>query len=427
MFDIRWIRENPDAFDAGLARRGLSVMAARAVEIDGRRRACQTELQEIQARRNEASKAIGTAKGKGDHGAADALMKEVGDLKERTKSLEEDERLIVAELDAFLAGIPNLLAEDVPAGKSEADNVELRRVGTPPTFGFNVKDHVDLGAGLGQMDFEGAAKMSGSRFVVLKSGLARLERALGDFMLDLHTREHGYTEISPPLLVRDEAVFGTGQLPKFKEELFRTTDGRWLIPTSEVPVTNLVRESILDEDALPLRLTARTPNFRSEAGAAGKDTRGMIRHHQFWKVELVSITRPEDGPAEHERMLACAEEVLKRLDITYRVVTLCAGDTGFSARKTYDLEVWLPGQGGYREIASHSWCGDFQARRMDARYRPKEGKGTRYLHTLNGSGLAIGRTLIAVLENYQQADGSITIPEALRPFMGGQAVIAAHG
>ncbi len=426
MFDIKWIRDNPDAFDAGLARRGLDPMAARAIEIDAKRRACQTELQEVQARRNDASKAIGAAKGKGDDAGADALIKEVADLKERTKTLEDEERATIAELDAFLGAIPNLLAEDVPAGASDAENVEIRKVGEPPSFGFNVKDHVDLGADLG-MDFDAAAKMSGSRFVVLRRDLAKLERALGAFMLDLHTTEHGYTEISPPLLVRDEAVFGTGQLPKFKEELFRTTDGRWLIPTSEVPVTNLVRESILDEDDLPLRFTARTPNFRSEAGAAGKDTRGMIRHHQFWKVELVSITRPEDGPAEHERMVACAEEVLKRLDIAYRVVLLCSGDTGFSARKTYDIEVWLPGQQAYREIASHSWCGDFQARRMDARYRPKDAKGTRHVHTLNGSGLAIGRTLIAVLENGQQADGSIVLPAALQPYMGGQTVIRADG
>ncbi len=426
MFDIKWIRDNPDAFDAGLARRGLDPMAARAIEIDAKRRACQTELQEVQARRNDASKAIGAAKGKGDDAGAEALIKEVADLKERTKTLEDEERATIAELDAFLGAIPNLLAEDVPAGASDAENVEIRKVGEPPSFGFNVKDHVDLGADLG-MDFDAAAKMSGSRFVVLRRDLAKLERALGAFMLDLHTTEHGYTEISPPLLVRDEAVFGTGQLPKFKEELFQTTDGRWLIPTSEVPVTNLVRESILDEDDLPLRFTARTPNFRSEAGAAGKDTRGMIRHHQFWKVELVSITRPEDGPAEHERMVACAEEVLKRLDIAYRVVLLCSGDTGFSARKTYDIEVWLPGQQAYREIASHSWCGDFQARRMDARYRPKDAKGTRHVHTLNGSGLAIGRTLIAVLENGQQADGSIVLPAALQPYMGGQTVIRADG
>ena len=426
MFDIRWIRENPAAFDAALARRGLAPASARAIAIDAKRRACQTELQEVQARRNDASKAIGAAKGKGDDAAANALIAEVGDLKERTKQLEDEEREILAELDASLSAIPNLLDDDVPDGKSDADNVELRRIGEARAFSYEVKDHVDLGVGLGQMDFEAAAKMSGARFVVLKSDLARLERALGDFMLDLHTREHGYTEVSPPLLVRDEAVFGTGQLPKFKEDLFQTTDGRWLIPTSEVPVTNLVRESILDEDVLPLRMTARTPNFRSEAGAAGKDTRGMIRNHQFWKVELVSITRPEDGPAEHERMLGCAEEVLKRLEIPYRVVVLCAGDTGFSARKTYDIEAWLPAQNAYREIASHSHCGDFQARRMDARYRPSEAKGTRYVHTLNGSGVAVGRALIAVLENYQQEGGSIAVPAVLQPYMNGQTVIGGH-
>ena len=350
----------------------------------------------------------------------------MAELKERTKELEDQERDVVAELEVFLSAIPNLLDDDVPDGKSDADNVELRKVGEPRGFNHEIKDHVDLGVGLGQMDFEGAAKMSGSRFVVLKSDLALLERALGDFMLDLHTNEHGYTEVSPPLLVRDEAVFGTGQLPKFKEDLFQTTDGRWLIPTSEVPVTNLVRESILEEEELPLRMTARTPNFRSEAGAAGKDTRGMIRNHQFWKVELVSITTPEEGPNEHERMLACAEEVLKRLDIAYRVVVLCAGDTGFSARKTFDIEAWLPAQNAYREIASHSHCGDFQARRMDARYRPKEGKGTRHVHTLNGSGLAVGRALIAVLETYQQADGSIAVPAALQPYMHGKTVIGAN-
>ncbi len=426
MFDIRWIRENPAAFDAALARRGLAPASGPAIAIDAKRRACQTELQEVQARRNDASKAIGAAKGKGDDAAANALIAEVGDLKERTKQLEDEEREILAELDASLSAIPNLLDDDVPDGKSDADNVELRRIGEPRAFSYEVKDHVDLGVGLGQMDFEAAAKMSGARFVVLKSDLARLERALGDFMLDLHTREHGYTEVSPPLLVRDEAVFGTGQLPKFKEDLFQTTDGRWLIPTSEVPVTNLVRESILDEDVLPLRMTARTPNFRSEAGAAGKDTRGMIRNHQFWKVELVSITRPEDGPAEHERMLGCAEEVLKRLEIPYRVVVLCAGDTGFSARKTYDIEAWLPAQNAYREIASHSHCGDFQARRMDARYRPREAKGTRYVHTLNGSGVAVGRALIAVLENYQQEGGSIAVPAVLQPYMNGQTVVGGH-
>jgi seryl-tRNA synthetase len=427
MFDIKWIRENPAAFDAGLARRGIAPAAERAIAIDAKRRTCQTELQDVQARRNDASKAIGAAKGKGDNAAADALIKEVAELKDRTKTLEEEERATIAELDGFLSGLPNLLADDVPEGKTDADNIELRRVGTPRTFDFNIKDHVDLGAGLGQMDFEAAVKMSGARFVALTGGLARLERALGDFMLDLHTSEHGYTEVAPPLLVRDEALFGTGQLPKFKEDLFQTTDGRWLIPTSEVPLTNMVRESILDEDALPMRLTARTPNFRSEAGAAGKDTRGMMRHHQFWKVELVSITTPDEGPAEHERMLACAEAVLKQLELPYRVALLCSGDTGFSARKTYDLEVWLPGQQAYREIASHSWCGDFQARRMDARYRPKDAKGTRHAHTLNGSGLAVGRTLIAVLENFQQPDGSIAVPEALRPFMGGQAAILANG
>ena len=427
MFDIRWIREDPAVFDAGLARRGLAPAAERAIAIDAKRRACQTELQEVQARRNDASKAIGAAKGKGDNAAADALIKEVAELKERTKTLEEEERATIAELEGFLSGIPNLLTDDVPDGRSDADNIELRCVGEPRNFDFNIKDHVDLGAGLGEMDFAVAAKMSGSRFVTLTGDLARLERALGDFMLDLHTKEHGYTEVAPPLLVRDEAVFGTGQLPKFKEDLFQTTDGRWLIPTSEVPLTNMVRESILEEAALPLRFTARTPNFRSEAGAAGKDTHGMMRHHQFWKVELVSITRPEDGPAEHERMLGCAEEVLKRLGIPYRVMLLCSGDTGFSARKTYDIEAWLPGQDTYREIASHSWCGDFQARRMDARYRPKEGKGTRHVHTLNGSGVAIGRALIAVLENFQQADGSIAIPEALRPYMSGQTAIRGNG
>jgi seryl-tRNA synthetase len=417
MHDLRFIREQPDAFDTGLARRGLAPMAAQVLDLDAKRRAAQTAMQEMQQRRNEASKEIGAAKKSG--GNADALVAEVQSLKERMTAAEEEERGLAAELKAILETLPNLPAADVPDGKDETQNREERRVGTPHDFNFAPKQHFEIGEALGLMDFETAAKLSGARFVVLKGALARMERALANFMLTLHTETFGYTEVAPPLLVRSDTMYGTGQLPKFAEDLYRTGDDFWLVPTAEVPLTNLVAETVQEAAALPLRVTAWTPCFRSEAGAAGKDTRGMLRQHQFSKVELVSIAHPDESDAELARMTACAEEVLKRLDLPYRVVTLCAGDMGFSARKTHDIEVWLPGQGAYREISSCSNCGDFQARRMNARFRTPGEKGTRFVHTLNGSGLAIGRTLIAVLENYQQANGSIVIPEALRPYMGG--------
>ena len=417
MHDLRWIRENPEAFDAGLKRRGAAAVAAQVLDLDKRRRALQTRLQEIQTRRNTASKEIGAAKAKG--GDAGALMDEVARLKDEMPQAEAQEREIASRLDALLATVPNVPADDVPDGPDESANVELRKFGEPRKFNFQALEHDEIGTKLGMMDFERAAKISGARFVVLSGALARLERAISAFMLDLHTTEFGYRETSPPLLVRDETAFGTGQLPKFSEDLFRTENGFWLIPTAEVPLTNLVAGEIIDEDRLPLRFTAHTACFRSEAGAAGKDTRGMMRQHQFYKVELVSIAHPEHSEAEHERMTGAAEEVLKRLGLPYRVVALCVGDMGFSARKTYDIEVWLPGQGRYREISSCSNCGEFQARRMNARFRPKGEKGTRFVHTLNGSGLAVGRTLIAVLENYQEEDGSVVIPEALRRYMGG--------
>ncbi len=423
MFDIRFIRENPDAFDKGLARRGLPARAGELVALDAKRRAALTAAQEIQTRRNALSKQIGQIKSKG--GDASEIMAQVAKDKDSQAAAEAEAADISAALDTVLSTLPNLPADDVPEGADEAANVEARRVGDLPKFNFKPKEHFEIGESLGLMDFEGAAKISGSRFVVLKGPLARLQRALGAFMLDLQTGENGYTEVAPPLLVRDDALFGTGQLPKFAEDLFATTTGHWLIPTAEVPLTNLARDQIMDETALPLRVTALTPCFRSEAGAAGKDTRGMIRQHQFDKVELVSITTPEQSEAEHERMTAAAEEVLKRLGLAYRVMTLCSGDMGFSARKTYDIEVWLPGQDAYREISSCSNCGDFQARRMKSRFRPKgEEKGTRFVHTLNGSGLAVGRTLIAVMENYQRADGSIEVPDALRPYMGGLDAIS---
>ena len=425
MHDIRWIRDNPDQFDKALARRGLAPLAVKAVEIDSANRAITTKLQELQARRNDASKQIGVLKGKGED--ADALIKEVADLKDRMAELEEEQKRGVAAVREVLQDVPNLPFDDVPDGEDEDDNVEIRVVGGRPAFDYEVKDHVDLGEGLGLLDFEGASKLSGSRFVVTRGALARLERALAAMMLDMHTQEFGYTEVNPPLLVRDDVAFGTGQLPKFAEDLFRTTTDHWLIPTAEVPLTNLVAGDILAEEDLPLRFTAYTPCFRSEAGAAGKDTRGMLRQHQFPKVELVSIVHPDQSMDEHERMTGCAEEVLKRLELPYRTVVLCTGDMGFSARKTYDIEVWLPGQnegqGRYREISSCSLCGDFQARRMKSRFRPKEGKGTRFLHTLNGSGVAVGRALIAILENYQQEDGSVAVPEVLKPYMGGLSVI----
>lgn len=422
MHDLRSIRDNPDAFDRGLARRGLSAQSSDILGLDQRRRALQTEFQELQARRNEASKLIGTYKKEGRD--AQPLLDEVAALKEKLPALEQQEKELGAELDGILASLPNLPAEEVPAGKDEHDNVEIRRIGTPADIA-NPKQHFELGEALGLMSFDLAAKLSGARFTVLRGKLARLERALGDFMLDIHTNEFGFEEVSPPLLVKDDAAFGTAQLPKFTEDLFQTTNGFWLIPTAEVPLTNLVNDAILDADELPLRLTARTPCFRSEAGSAGRDTRGMIRQHQFYKVEMVSITRPDQSAAEHERMTDAAETVLKRLGLPFRTVTLCTGDMGFSAQKTYDIEVWLPGQGMYREISSCSNCGDFQARRMKARFRAKGEKNTQFLHTLNGSGVAVGRCLIAVLENYQQADGSILVPEALRPYMGGLERITA--
>lgn len=421
MHDVKFLRDDPAGFDRAFIRRGLEPVADSLLELDRARRAVQASLQEMQARRNDASRQIGRLKGQGaDAGAA---LQEVASLKGLIQAAEEEDRRLGDELDRRLAGLPNLPAPEVPEG-GEAANRELRRWGTIRRAAGAT--HYEIGEAAGLMDFAAAARISGARFVVLKGALARLERALAGFMLDLHTREFGYTEIAPPLLVRDEAAFGTGQLPKFAEDLFRTTNGYWLIPTAELPLTNLVREQILDEAALPLRFTACTPCFRSEAGAAGRDTRGMIRQHQFSKVELVSITTPEQSAAEHERMTACAEEVLRRLDLPYRVVLLAAGDMGFSATKTYDLEVWLPGQQAYREISSCSNCGDFQARRMAARYRG-EGKGTRPVHTLNGSALAVGRTLVAVLENYGEADGRIRVPEVLRPLMSGLEVIDPHG
>ena len=416
MFDLRWLREHPEDLDRSLKRRGLPPVAAEILALDRERRELETRLQEEQARRNRLSREIGERRRRGED--VEALLREVAALKERVKEGESRLRQLAEMLERRLAGIPNILAEDVPDGADEADNRLERSVGEPPQFPFPPRDHDDLGARLG-MDFSRAARLSGARFVVLRNGLARLERALAQFMLDLHTREHGYTEVSVPLLVRDRALFGTGQLPKFGEDLFRTTAGLWLIPTAEVPLTNLVAGEILAEEELPLRLTAGTPCFRAEAGAAGRDTKGMIRQHQFEKVELVSITTPEQSAAEHERMTACAEKVLKELGLAYRVMTLCSGDTGFAAMKTYDLEVWLPGQGRYREISSCSNCGDFQARRMAARYRPSGERRTRHLHTLNGSGVAVGRALIAVLENFQEADGSVVLPEVLRPYMGG--------
>lgn len=485
MHDVKFIRENPEAFDAGLQRRGLPARSAELLALDAERRKLMSEAQEIQARRNKAAKEIGAIKAKG--GDASAVMAQVAADKEAEAAADEAAKAKEAALDAVLCTIPNLPAADVPDGADESANVELRKVGEPPKFDFKPKAHDELGPALGLMDFDAAAKISGARFVVLKGALARLERALGAFMLNLHTGKEdgnlgGYLEVNPPVLVKDTTLYGTGQLPKFGEDLFVTKyldydkafktiskevndffdivnssavqsdeskatlaslgqeilgrvlkrvnstdsefyDSRWMIPTAEVPLTNLVAGDILDEANLPIRMTALTNCFRSEAGASGKDTRGMIRQHQFQKVELVSITAPEQSEAEHERMLGCAEEVLKRLGLAYRVVTLCAGDMGFSARKTYDIEVWLPGQSAYREISSCSNCGDFQALRMKARCRKQGDKATRPVHTLNGSGLAVGRTLIAVLENYQQADGGIRVPDALKHYMGGLEVI----
>jgi seryl-tRNA synthetase len=438
MLDIKWIRENPAALDHALARRNAAPQAEALVELDNARRAHIQKLQEAQERRNAASKEIGQAMAAKDMARAEALKAEVGSIKEFLSRAEADGRRHDEALRDALASIPNVPLDEVPIGKDEHDNVEIRRWGEPRAFAFKPKEHFDIGEALGLMDFDAAAKMSGARFVVLKGGLARLERALAQFMLDLHTDAHGYTEVNPPLLVRDNAMFGTGQLPKFENDQFWAvhTEGLFgeegsdplvnfrsarygLIPTAEVPLTNLVREQIVEEQALPMRMTAGTYCFRAEAGSAGRDTRGMIRQHQFFKVEMVSITTPEQSLAEHERMTACAEEVLKRLGLPFRTVVLCTGDMGFGATKTHDIEVWLPGQGRYREISSCSVCGDFQARRMDARFRSPGEKGTRFVHTLNGSGVAVGRALIAVIENYQEEDGSVTIPEALRPYMGG--------
>ena len=498
MHDIRFIRDNPDAFDRALTRRGLPPQARRLIELDGKRREKILALETAQARRNAASKEIGEAKKARDEEKAKGLLIEVAALKESIPAMEAQEKAASKELEDALAEIPNLPLDDVPDGRDANDNVEHHRFGAKRDYAFAPKQHFDLGEALGQMDFETAAKLSGARFVVLKKGLARLERALSQFMLDVHTSDHGYTEVAPPILVRDEAMFGTAQLPKFREDQFGTarpvdvselvedlvqqfsaerrhvdnnsariiferllTTGigvndpflskfsnddqaafvdfswrkagetwrsmkpvdLWLIPTAEVPLTNLVRESIIDEAQLPMRVTACTPCFRAEAGAAGKDTRGMIRQHQFTKVELVSITTPEQSRDEHERMLSCGEEILRRLDLHYRVVTLCTGDMGFASQKTYDIEVWLPGQNMYREISSCSVCGDFQARRMNARYRTKEGRNVRHVHTLNGSGVAVGRALIAVMETYQQEDGTIAVPDALAPYMGGKKKI----
>jgi seryl-tRNA synthetase len=463
MYDIKWIRENAEVFDRGLKRRGLEPRAEKLLALDDARRWAIAKTQEEQERRKTLSKKIGAAMAAKDFSRAEALKKQVDDLDLKSDIKEAVEQQATAKLNLALdvGEIPNLPLEDVPYGKDENDNVELRRVGEPRVMGFQPKEHFDIGEALGLMDFETAAKISGARFVVLKGQLARLERTLSQFMLDLHTSEHGYTDVNPPILVRDAAMFGTAQLPKFEDDQFSTDvinkyirrdyqlvgetghyrlnppnpsetsvrvreivekERLWLIPTAEVPLTNLVRERILDEKELPLRFTACTPCFRAEAGAAGKDTRGMIRQHQFTKVELVSITTPEASLAEHDRMLLCAEEVLKRLQLPYRVVTLCTGDMGFASQKTYDIEVWLPGQNRYREISSVSVCGDFQARRMNARYRAEDGK-PRFVHTLNGSGVAVGRALVAVLENYQNEDGSVTVPEALRVYMGGIEII----
>ena len=418
MYDIKWIREHPDAFDRGLKRRGLEPLSKKLVALDEKRRAAITKFEQAQARRNAASKEIGDAKKAKDETKASKLMAEVTELKTSMPAMEAEQTTLAAELDKELAQIPNTPLDDVPDGADAGGNVEHHVVGKKRDYAFKPRQHFELGEALGMMDFELAAKLSGARFVVLQKGLARLERALGQFMLDVHTgKEHGYTEVNPPILVRDDVMFGTAQLPKFADDQFRTTNDFWLIPTAEVPLTNLVRESIIEEAQLPMRLTACTPCFRAEAGAAGKDTRGMIRQHQFTKVELVSITTPEKSREEHDRMLACAEEVLKKLELHYRVVTLCTGDMGFAAQKTYDIEVWLPGQNAYREISSCSVCGEFQARRMNARYRSKD--GVRHVHTLNGSGVAVGRALIAVMETYQQENGSIAVPSALAPYMGG--------
>lgn len=418
MHDLKDIRQDPAAFDAAMARRKLPACASDILALDEKRRAVQTRVQDLQQVRNEASKLIGQRKAKGE--PTDDLLATVAAAKEEMPALEAEDAQLAEQLHDILARLPNRLMDSVPDGADEHANQLVRTVGTPAKTGPGYPDHVAIGEALGLMDFETAAAMSGARFVILKGGLARLERALAQFMLDVHTQEHGYTEVSPPLLVRDNAVFGTNQLPKFAEDLFKATTGHWLIPTAEVPLTNMVADQIVDEGTLPRRLTAYTPCFRSEAGAAGKDTKGMIRQHQFYKVEMVSITTPAQSDAEHERMTACAEAILTKLGLPFRTMLLCTGDTGFGARKTYDIEVWLPGQNTYREISSCSVCGDFQARRMKARYRPLDGKDTRFVHTLNGSGVAVGRALIAVLENYYDpAQKAVILPDVLRPYMGG--------
>ncbi|RYJ04248.1 MAG: serine--tRNA ligase [Acetobacteraceae bacterium] len=422
MHDIRRIREAPEAFDAAMARRGVEGIASRVLEIDGTRRSTIRALEEKQARRNALAREIGQAKRSG--GDSTVLEAEGIRLRDDMAALEQETKTQDAALDLTLAQLPNVLDAEVPEGRDESANVVLHQHSEPPRPDFTPKQHFEIGEALGLMDFASAAKLAGTRFTVLKGMLARLERALGQWMLTLHTEQHGYSETAVPYLVNAATMYGTSQLPKFEEDLFKTTDGRYLIPTAEVPLTNLVREEIVAESRLPIRLTALSPSFRSEAGSAGRDTRGMLRQHQFHKVELVSITRPQDSDAEHERMTRCAETVLTELGLVWRRLFLCAGDTGFSAARTYDLEVWLPGQQMWREISSCSNCRDFQARRMNARYRPAEGKGTAFLHTLNGSGVAVGRALIAVLETHQQADGSVLVPEVLRPWMGGVERIA---
>ena len=425
MLDIKWIRENPQKLDEALAKRSAEPQAEKLIALDLERRNHVSHVQVAQERRNAASKEIAQAMASGDTERAEALKSEVAELKTFLSTAETKGKELTAALDDALSRIPNIPLDDVPVGRDENDNVERYKVGTPPSFPFEPKQHFEIGEKLGQMDFDRAVKLSGARFTVLSGQLARLERALGQFMIDVHTLEHGYREVSVPVLVRDSALFGTAQLPKFAEDLFETTDGRWLIPTAEVPLTNLVAGDILDAKKLPIRVTALTPCFRSEAGAAGRDTRGMLRQHQFWKVEMVSITDEDSSLDELERMTGCAEDILKRLGLPFRTITLCTGDMGFSSRKTYDLEVWLPGQNTYREISSCSVCGDFQARRMNARYRKEGEKSTRFVHTLNGSGVAVGRCLIAVMENYQQKDGSVVIPDVLRPYMGGLERIEA--
>jgi seryl-tRNA synthetase len=424
MHDLKVLRDNPAAFDANWARRGLEPQTPKILKLDEERRAMQTELQNLQQRRNEASKEIGTVKSKG--GDASALMDEVASIKDKMAQLEGMEQKLSTDLTDILSSLPNMIADSVPDGPDETANVEIRKVGTPKVGGNAALDHVAIGENLGLMDFETAAKVAGARMTILKGALARMERALGLFMLDVHTTEHGYTEINPPLLVNTDVMYGTAQLPKFRDDQFETTDGRWLVPTAEVVLTNMVRESILENFEAPMRLTAMTPCFRKEAGSAGKDTRGMIRQHQFYKVEMVSITRPEDSWAEHDRMTACAENILKKLELPFRTIVLCSGDMGFGSQKTHDIEVWVPSQDKYREISSCSNCGDFQARRMKARFKRPGSKETEFVHTLNGSGLAVGRTLVAVMENYYDpADGGIFVPEVLQPYMGGLKKITA--